>query len=413
MTRDREDCPHCGAPCDREEVDVGVGVIRGPWGCGDCGWSEWPEYDSRSGVRRDGDDRVLDQYGVSHHVERLGGVAVLAGLNVRDRGGMKGAEGADLDLRCVQNAGPRTIAQLLAAPRAAIRSATQLVFAGVPGKDVYNPTAPFDVAGSTVIAARVESPDRESDSQVVFFERGPRAWTPLPGAPRFDLQDPAVATIAGTLVLAGVEVWGEEGALAYKTVFYRGTSLAALERFAEGPIGMKDVRLAALGDGRVLVLTRPQGVRGGRGKIGCVVLDSIDALGADVIDDAPIISGQFADEEWGGANQIVQIGPDELGVLGHVARFDACGDRHYYPIVFEIDLAARRVSPLRLLFERADLPGGTDGPAKRPDLRDVLFSGGVVRHPDGTATIYVGAGDKVVYAVEVVDPYEASRCSRA
>jgi len=86
VTRDHEDCPHCGAACDREEVDVGVGVIHGPLGCRDCGWSEWPEYDSRDGVRCDGDDRVLDQYGVSHHVDRPGGVAVLVGLNVRDRG---------------------------------------------------------------------------------------------------------------------------------------------------------------------------------------------------------------------------------------------------------------------------------------------------------------------------------------
>jgi len=80
------DCPHCGSPCDREQVDVGVGVIHGPWGCGDCGWSENPEYDSREGVRRDGADRVFDQYGVSYHVDRLDGMAVLTGLNVTRRG---------------------------------------------------------------------------------------------------------------------------------------------------------------------------------------------------------------------------------------------------------------------------------------------------------------------------------------
>lgn len=38
-------CERCGAPCDRDEVDVGVGVIYGPWGCYDCGWSEDPRYD--------------------------------------------------------------------------------------------------------------------------------------------------------------------------------------------------------------------------------------------------------------------------------------------------------------------------------------------------------------------------------
>lgn len=88
MTSDPEsqDCPHCGEPCDRHSVDVGVGVIRGPWGCGNCGWSSDSAYDSRVSIRRDGDDRVFDQYGVSHHVDRSDGQVVLAGLNVNRRG---------------------------------------------------------------------------------------------------------------------------------------------------------------------------------------------------------------------------------------------------------------------------------------------------------------------------------------
>jgi hypothetical protein len=79
-------CPHCAALSDCESVDVGVGVIHGPWGCSNCGWSECPEYDSRDGIRRAGDGRVFDQYGVSHHVDRNGGAVVLAGLNVGNRG---------------------------------------------------------------------------------------------------------------------------------------------------------------------------------------------------------------------------------------------------------------------------------------------------------------------------------------
>lgn len=50
MTRvgETQECPKCGDECWREEVDVGVGVIYGPWGCS-CGWSESPEYDSSEG----------------------------------------------------------------------------------------------------------------------------------------------------------------------------------------------------------------------------------------------------------------------------------------------------------------------------------------------------------------------------
>lgn len=35
-------CPKCGAQCDRDEVDIGVGIQCGPWHCSNswCGWSE-------------------------------------------------------------------------------------------------------------------------------------------------------------------------------------------------------------------------------------------------------------------------------------------------------------------------------------------------------------------------------------
>jgi hypothetical protein len=89
MARETCNCPHCGSSCARDEVDVEVGVIYGPWGCANCGWSESPEYDCREGIRRDGDDRVLDQYGGSHHVDRPGGQAVLVEMNVQDRGATK------------------------------------------------------------------------------------------------------------------------------------------------------------------------------------------------------------------------------------------------------------------------------------------------------------------------------------
>ncbi len=38
-------CPNCGDSCERDEVDVGVGVVTGPWGCFSCGWSESSKYD--------------------------------------------------------------------------------------------------------------------------------------------------------------------------------------------------------------------------------------------------------------------------------------------------------------------------------------------------------------------------------
>jgi len=43
-------CENCGAECIRDEIDVGVGIIHGPYGCNSCGWSESPEYDSSKGL---------------------------------------------------------------------------------------------------------------------------------------------------------------------------------------------------------------------------------------------------------------------------------------------------------------------------------------------------------------------------
>lgn len=36
-------CPKCGADCERDEVDNGVGMEAcGPWGCPECHWFERP-----------------------------------------------------------------------------------------------------------------------------------------------------------------------------------------------------------------------------------------------------------------------------------------------------------------------------------------------------------------------------------
>ncbi len=282
----------------------------------------------------------------------------------------------------------------------------RLRFSGIGGRDVYNPTRPFVIGGRRVLAARVESRSSETDSRVVFFEQGRSGWRAIEGAPSLALQDPFVSAIGDEVVIGGVEVQEAAGGkLRYRTVFHRGRSLGSLERFAAGPWGMKDIRIAPLADGRLLVLTRPQGARGGRGKIAYTVVGSLDRLTPQALSRGRIIEGQFLDAEWGGANEVVPLGGDRFGVLGHIARYDARGDRHYYPVAFTIDARRGVVSELRTLVERRDLAGGLAGASKRSDLRDVLFSGGLDRHGDGTATLYVGAGDAEVHAVRIADPF--------
>lgn len=61
-------CPKCG--CEeiyRDEVDIGVGRIAGPYGCPQCGWSQDEEYDlsdGRSPIDENGG--AIDQYGGYH-----------------------------------------------------------------------------------------------------------------------------------------------------------------------------------------------------------------------------------------------------------------------------------------------------------------------------------------------------------
>jgi hypothetical protein len=55
-------CPRCGRDCDRDEVDVQVGIIYGPWGCY-CGWSEHDAYDVTGGPRLDEHGCQIDQWG--------------------------------------------------------------------------------------------------------------------------------------------------------------------------------------------------------------------------------------------------------------------------------------------------------------------------------------------------------------
>ena len=56
-------CPKCDAECWRDEVDVGVGFVYGPYGCPVCRWSEYPEYDLSTGQTAEREHGTIDQWG--------------------------------------------------------------------------------------------------------------------------------------------------------------------------------------------------------------------------------------------------------------------------------------------------------------------------------------------------------------
>ena len=139
---------------------------------------------------------------------------------------------------------------------------------------------------------------------------------------------------------------------------------------------MKDIRLIELTDGRVGVFTRPQGARGGRGQIGFTIIDSLAELNEQTFIDAEVLQNQFVPEEWGGANEAHLLKNGHVGVLGHIACFDPSGNKHYYSMVFSINPETCETTPIKMIAVRSDFPRG---PGKRPELEDVIFSGGLIR----------------------------------
>ncbi|MCC0714874.1 MTP-1 family protein [Clostridioides sp. ES-S-0077-01] len=280
----------------------------------------------------------------------------------------------------------------------------KIVFENVGEKDVYNISTPFMDENELVIAGRVESRDSEH-SEIHFFVKRNGKWIQRENTKKFTLQDPFFTFIDGELILGGVEIFPHptiENSLGWRTVFYKGKDINSLEECFKGPDGMKDLRLVELKDKKIGVLTRPQGSKGGRGKIGFTIVNKIEDLTIDVIEDAPLLENQFTDLEWGGANEAHLLKDGRIGVLGHIACFDDNGCRHYYPMVFILNPVTNETTDIQLIATRKDF---LEGPSKRPDLVDVVFSGGLVRHNDKTATLYAGISDADAQLITIVDPF--------
>jgi hypothetical protein len=301
---------------------------------------------------------------------------------------------------------PRSCAELLAELTTPARvDARGLHFDGADGRDVYNITAPFSWNGETLLIGRVERRETEF-SKIVFFEKAEQdRWIPRFTHIDFDgLQDPCITWAGNDLVVGGVRypVSLDDGRTGYRMDFYRGRSPETLRFCFRGPPGMKDIRFKQLPDGRVATFSRPQGVVGGLGEIGFAIASSWDEITPEFITSAPLFKDQIQKQEWGGVNEVHVLANGRLGVLGHIACFDAQRNRHYYPMAFTVDPASRERTAIRIIAQRSFFPPGD---AKRPDLADVVFSGGIVRNSHGVIHLYAGISDVAAAVVELPDPF--------
>lgn len=280
----------------------------------------------------------------------------------------------------------------------------KLIFEGLKGYDIYNPTAPFEYNGKTIIIGRVERRELEI-SQAVFFDRQiDGSYVELGGVKRYNLQDPFITKIGSNWVFGGTETFAHPDNpknLWWRTKFYTGKDLYSLEPLTYGPNGMKDIRLVELLDSKIGVFTRPQGDIGGRGKIGFTVIDKLADLTMEVINNAELLN-QFSEEEWGGVNQPILLKDGTVGVLGHIAKFTADGARHYYAMVFKLNPNDISYTPMKIIATRNDF---LDGPAKRNDLIDVIFCAGLVLDKEHV-TLYAGVSDVEVQCVQIDNPFD-------
>ncbi|CAN7762201.1 DUF1861 family protein [Paenibacillus sp. LjRoot153] len=284
--------------------------------------------------------------------------------------------------------------------------AEKLIFTGVGDKDVYNISAPFIDGGEMVIAGRVEARDSEH-SEVMFFVNYDGTWIPRAGAVKFDLQDPFITFISGELVFGGVEVVFDtenpKQVKTWRTLFFKGAGIQDLTYFACGPDHMKDIRLIAYANGRIGVFTRPFCVEGARAVIGYTEIEKLEDLNKAVIDEAPVFTDQFKRDEWGGVNEAHMLKNGLVGVLGHISYMEDGEIRHYHAMTFAFDPTTSERSPIKIIATRDQFPLG---PAKRNDLVDVIFSGGLHRLEDGKAMLYAGVSDAEAHRLLIDDPFE-------
>lgn len=270
-------------------------------------------------------------------------------------------------------------------------------------RDVYNLCAPFKIGESKYLLARVEE-RRSEDSQVMFFKQEGSEWIADTSYPVLQMQDPFTFTVDGIRVIGGVEIYPmpqKPSDLGYKTVFFKLEDKKAV-RFAEGPELMKDIRLLQIGAGKILLFTRPQDSRSDQKWIGWKLIASLDELNARTIQSAEVLEGQFAQGEWGGANEAHLLKNGLIGVLAHAANFDGQGNRHYYATAFAFSPENGKFTPMEMIARRSNFE---EGESKRPDLTDVVFSGGLVRRADEKAELYCGVGDAQCHVIEIDDPF--------
>ena len=260
-------------------------------------------------------------------------------------------------------------------------------FSGIRDLTAYNATPPLwlRVGGEMrrVVAARVEAFDDLAHSRVMFFEmKSATLYELIEDAPVFYGEDPSIVTINGEIVLLTVNVVAKRNNdYAIKTEIRRAGDVLELWKPWRSMPG-KDNRLIPVDNGeRLVVLTRPEGVVGGLGKMAMLEIESLDALTHKRLREAKIITMPIGDGEWVGPNEGHDIAvSNQVGILGHVALSDGVGktgSKTYFSVFWWVDRETGKVVDTIPLALRKDFPMLTETDAKLSELRNVFYPTGL------------------------------------
>lgn len=274
-----------------------------------------------------------------------------------------------------------------------------------PNENTYNPSRPFYFEGRKYILVRVENiQNNESRVYPYIFENG--IWKRIENWPlkNIELEDPAITFINNNFLVSAVEVLDKSNPNNWiiKTNFYYGNNLFELEKFAEGPINMKDIRLIEF-EKRIGVFTRPKGRKYRRGRIGYIEIENLDQLKSLDWKSARIIELPILNNEWIGTNDIYYLGNGLLGVLGHIGSKDRNGNLHYYAITFIFNPVNFEVSNFKIIATRDNFPKGE---CKSERVRDVIFPGALEFENNDWVYLYTGLSDAEIGIFKMPNPFK-------
>jgi hypothetical protein len=313
------------------------------------------------------------------------------------------------------------------APRSCI-----LNFKGIKESEtVYNP-CPFVWQNEICLLGRVEEHASEI-AHVHQFKHTGGTWQ-SEDLSFLHVQDPFLSCIQNKKIVGGVALdFSEPFPGIYKIENYRTTffDFETKEKLAEGPDGMKDIRLVDLGD-KIGVFTRPRTEDKGtvHSSIQFSTVPTLADINADLINAISIdpmkkVAGFFNHNEWGGVNAVYQLADGWLGLLGHIAYYSEHAtaespdhfttDEHlrkYAAIAFEFHPDTKEVTHPVIILARHNLE--TEARAKREDLHDVIFPGGFIfpcldeasaKSEGDTVLFFYGLGDAHVGVSELPYPF--------